>query len=118
MQAVNKYSDYHPVVWLTANNQVTAQNTGLSDDKLMCRINIKTDGRFWRYLRWRDFCDKYHADRFKQSASDHANWYICESEIPLTDFAKVEFLDQDDLYKEAHQIPGFSLEDVAPELFA
>ena len=89
----------------------------------MCRINIKTDGRFWRYLRWRDFCDKYHADRFataalKQSGSDHANWYICESEIPLADFAKVEFLDQDGLYKEAHQIPGFSLEDVAPELFA
>ena len=86
-------------------------------------INIKTDGRFWRYLRWRDFCDKYHADRFataalKQSASDHANWYICESEIPLADFAKVEFLDQDGLYKEAHHIPGFSLEDVAPELFA
>ena len=44
MQAVNKYSDYHPVVWLIANDQVTAQNTGLSDDKLMCRINIKTDG--------------------------------------------------------------------------
>lgn len=123
MQAVDKYKDHHPVVWLTANDQVTAQNTGLSDDKLMCRINIKTDGRFWRYLRWRDFCDKYHADRFataalKQSASDYANWYICESEIPLADFAKVEFLDQDGLYKEAHQIPGFSLEDVAPELFA
>ena len=68
MQAVNKYSDYHPVVWLTANDQVTTQNTGLSDDKLMCRINIKTDGRFWRYLRWRDFCDKYHADRFATAA--------------------------------------------------
>ena len=86
MQAVDKYKDHHPVVWLTANDQVTAQNTGLSDDKLMCRINIKTDGRFWRYLRWRDFCDKYHADRFataalKQSGSDHANWYICESEF-------------------------------------
>ena len=48
MQAVDKYKDHHPVVWLTANDQVTAQNTGLSDDKLMCRINIKTDGRFWR----------------------------------------------------------------------
>ena len=43
MQAVDKYKDHHPVVWLTANDQVTAQNTGLSDDKLMCRINIKTD---------------------------------------------------------------------------
>ena len=67
MQAVNKYSNYHPVVWLTASNQVTAQNTGLSDDKLMCRINVKTDGRFWQYIRWRDFCDKYHADRFATS---------------------------------------------------
>ena len=46
----------------------------LSDDKLMCRINIKTDGRFWRYLRWRDFCDKYHADpalRWLHSSSQH-----------------------------------------------
>ena len=68
MQAVDKYKDHHPVVWLTANDQVTAQNTGLSDDKLMCRINIKTDGRFWRYLRWRDFCNKYHADRFATAA--------------------------------------------------
>ena len=123
MQAVNKYSDYHPVVWLTASDQVTAQNTGLSDDKLMCRINIKTDGRFWRYLRWRDFCDKYDADRFataalKQSASDNANWYICESEIPLANFAEVEFLNQDGLYKEAYEILGFSIENVALELFA
>ena len=54
----------------------------------------------------------------KQSAPDHANWYICESEILLADFAKVEFLDQNGLYKEAHQIPGFSFEDIAPELFA
>ena len=38
MQAVDKYKDHHPVVWLTANDQVTAQNTGLSDDKLMCRF--------------------------------------------------------------------------------
>ena len=123
MRAVDKYKDHHPVVWLTANDHVTAQNTGLSDDKLGCRISIQTNGKFWHYLRWRDFCDKYHADPFmmsvlKRSAPDHANWYICESEIPLADFAKVEFLDQDGLYKEAHEIPGFSLEDVAPELFA
>jgi len=32
MQAVDKYKDHHPVVWLTANDQATAQNTGLSDD--------------------------------------------------------------------------------------
>ena len=118
----HKYENYHPVVWLTANDRAGAKNTGLSNDKIMCRITIKTEGKIWRYLPWRAFYDKYNADRsiastLKQTADDYRNWYVCESEIPVTDFAKVEFLDEDGTYKAENDIPGFSLSDVAPELF-
>ena len=63
IKAVDKYENYHPVVWLTANDHAGAKNTGLSNDKIMCRITIKTNGKIWRYLPWRTFCDKYNADR-------------------------------------------------------
>ena len=57
-KSVDKYENYHPVVWLTANDHAGAKNTGLSNDKIMCRITIKTNGKIWRYLPWRTFCDK------------------------------------------------------------
>lgn len=121
-KAVDKYENYHPVVWLTANDRAGAQNTGLSNDKIMCRITIRTKGKIWRYLPWRAFCDKYNADRsiasnLKQTADDYRNWYVCESEIPVADFAKVEFLAGDGAYKDEKDIPGFALADIAPELF-
>ena len=40
-----------------------------------------------------------------------------ESEIPVADYIKVEFLGEDGTYKAENDIPGFSLSDVAPELF-
>jgi len=121
-KAVDKYENYHPVVWLTANDHAGAQNTGLSDDKIMCRITIRTEGKIWRYLPWSTFCDKYHADRstasaLKQTADDYRNWYVCESEIPASDFAKVEFLAEDHTYKDEKDIPGFALTEIAPEIF-
>lgn len=122
IKAVDKYENYHPVVWLTANDHAGAKNTGLSNDKIMCRITIKTNGKIWRHLPWRTFCDKYNADRsvastLKQTANDYLNWYVCESEIPVADFAKVEFLAEDGTYKDEKDIPGFALTDIAPELF-
>lgn len=121
VKAVDKYENYHPVVWMTANDRAGAKNTGLSNDKIMCRITIKTEGKIWRYLPWRAFYDKYNADRsiastLKQTADDYRNWYVRESEIPVEDFAKVEFLAEDGTYKAENDIPGFSLSDVAPEL--
>lgn len=94
----------------------------LSDDKIMCRITIRTEGKIWRYLPWSTFCDKYHADRstasaLKQTADDYRNWYVCESEIPASDFAKVEFLAEDHTYKDEKDIPGFALTEIAPEIF-
>ena len=110
------------VDWLTANDHAGAKNTGLSNDKIMCRLTIRTNGKIWRYLPWRTFCDKYNADRsvastLKQTANDYLNWYVCESEIPVADFAKVEFLAEDGTYKDEKDIPGFALTDIAPELF-
>ena len=121
-KSVDKYENYHPVVWLTANDHAGAKNTGLSNDKIMCRITIRPNGKIWRYLPWRTFCDQYNADRsvtstLKQTANDYLNWYVCESEIPVADFAKVEFLAEDGTYKDEKDIPGFALTDIAPELF-
>lgn len=121
-KCVDRYENYHPVIWLTANDHANAQNTGLSNEKIMCRITIKTEGKTWRYLPWRVFCDKYNADNsitsaLKQTADDYKNWYVCESEILVSDFARVDFLAEDGFYKDEKDIPGFSLSDVAPELF-
>lgn len=44
-KSVDKYENYHPVVWLTANDHAGAKNTGLSNDKIMCRITIRTNGK-------------------------------------------------------------------------
>ena len=49
-KSVDKYENYHSVVWLTANDHAGAKNTGLSNDKIMCRITIRTNGKIWRYL--------------------------------------------------------------------
>ena len=57
------------------------------------------------------------ASTLKQTANDYLNWYVCESEIPVADFAKVEFLAEDGTYKDEKDIPGFALTDIAPELF-
>ena len=86
VKAVDKYENYHPVVWMTANDRAGAKNTGLSNDKIMCRITIKTEGKIWRYLPWRAFYDKYNADRsiastLKQTADDYRNWYVRESQL-------------------------------------
>lgn len=93
-----------------------------SNDKIMCHITIKVNGKIRYHLPWRAFCDKYNADRnvastLKQTADDYQNWYVCESEIPVADFAKVEFLAGDGTYKDEKDIPGFALTDIAPELF-
>ena len=88
----------------------------------MCHITIKVNGKIRYHLPWRAVCDKYNADRnvastLKQTADDYQNWYVCESEIPVADFAKVEFLAGDGTYKDEKDIPGFALTDIAQELF-
>ena len=35
IKAVDKYENYHPVVWLTANDHAGAKNTGLSNLSLI-----------------------------------------------------------------------------------
>lgn len=44
VKAVDKYENYHPVVWMTANDRAGAKNTGLSNDKIMCRIHHQDRG--------------------------------------------------------------------------
>ena len=94
---VDEYENYHPVVWLTSNAEVQYDETGLSMEKMKCRITIPTKGASWRYLRWPEFCEKYHADPAvvaalkSGSGSDWRNWYVCESEIPMSYFSAVDF---------------------------
>lgn len=51
IKAVDKYENYHPVVWLTANDRAGAKNTGLSNDKISCaaslsKLKVKSGGIF------------------------------------------------------------------------
>lgn len=93
---VDEHENYHPVVWLTANPEARYDETGLGEEKTGCRITIPTKGATWRYLRWPEFCEKYHADPAVVAAlkagngADWKNWYVCESEIPVTDFSAVD----------------------------
>lgn len=44
-RSVNKYSNYHPVVWLTANAEAVADGNGLYSAKMQCRLTIPTKRR-------------------------------------------------------------------------
>ncbi len=46
--AVNKYSNHHPVVWLTANAEAAADENGLSD-QVPCRSG---SGKLFEAVRW------------------------------------------------------------------
>ncbi len=99
--AVNKYSNYHPVVWLTANAEAAADENGLYSAKTQCRLTIPTQGKNWKFMKWTDFLTKYHADPaqasfLKQSSgSDWKNWYICEEAISLSDVSLIEIRQPD-----------------------
>jgi len=103
-RAVNKYSDYHPVVWLTANENAVADENGLYEAKIQCRLTIPTKGRRWKFLKWTDFLSKYHADpieanRLKRfSGADWKNWYVCEEPISLSDVSRIDGLQPDGTY--------------------
>ena len=101
---VDEYEHYHPVVWLTSNPDAKNDETGLNVEKTACRISIPTKGAPWRYLRWPEFCEKYHADPAIVASlkagygADWKSWYVCESEIPIADFSAVDFSPDAALY--------------------
>ncbi len=107
--AVNKYSNYHPVVWLTANADAVADENGLSRTKTQCRLTIPTKGRRWKFLKWTDFLSKYNAapliaKSLKQGGgADWRNWYVCEEPIPVSEFSAVETLQPDGSYAAIEQ---------------
>ena len=102
--AVNKYSTYHPVVWLTANADAVADENGLYGAKMQCRLTIATEDRRWKFLKWTDFLTKYHADPIqagalkRASGSDWKKWYVCEEPISVSDIACFEMLQPDGTY--------------------
>ena len=103
-RSVNKYSNYHPVVWLTANAEAVADETGLYGAKMQCRLTIPTKGRRWKFLKWTDFLSKYHADPLIASSlkqgngADWRNWYVCEDPIPASEVSLFEMLQPDGDY--------------------
>ncbi len=102
--AVNKYSNYHPVVWLTANADAAADENGLYHTKTQRRLTIPTKGRNWKFLKWTDFLSKYNADplnarSLKQgSGADWRNWYVCEEPIPVSEISAFDALQPDGSY--------------------
>lgn len=102
--SVNKYSNYHPVVWLTANADAVAGENGLYGAKMQCRITIPTKGKTWKFMKWTDFLEKYHAEPRQAAAlkrasgSDWKNWYVCEEPISVSDISLFELLQPDGTY--------------------
>ncbi len=102
--AVNKYSNYHPVVWLTANADAAADENGLYSAKTQCRLTIPTKGRHWKFLKWTDFLSKYNADPLIASSlkrgtgADWRNWYVCEEPIPVSEISAFEERQPDGSY--------------------
>ena len=103
-RSVNKYSNYHPVVWLTANADAVPDENGHYGAKIQCRLTIPTKGRRWKFLKWTDFLSKYHADPLIASSlkqgngADWRNWYICEEPIPVSEVSTFEVLQPDGSY--------------------
>lgn len=104
---VNKYSNYHPVVWLTANAEAAADENGLYSAKTQYRLTIPTQGKNWKFMKWTDFLTKYHADPAqasflkKSGGSDWKNWYVCEEPISLSDVSVIECRQADGSYQVA-----------------
>lgn len=101
---VNTYANYHPVVWLTANDAAIANETGLYDAKMGARFVIPTEDLVFHIMRWTDFTTKYHAapDVIKAmkdgNGADWKNWYVCDCPIDLGFVDRIEVLTQDGTY--------------------
>lgn len=104
-RVANEYANYHPVVWLTANDKAIAEESGLHEAKLEARFVIPTDKLRFHILRWTDFTDKYHAAPYviralkSGNGADWKNWYVCEIPIPLDCVERIEIRTEDGTYR-------------------
>ena len=101
----NKYANYHPVVWLTANAAAAANETGLYEAKTEARFVIPTEDLKHHILHWPEFTAKYHASpdavrALKQAnGGDWKNWYVCDCPISLGLVDKIEVRTEDGSYR-------------------
>lgn len=104
-RAKNKYANYHPVVWLTANAAAAANETGLYEAKTEARFVIPTEDLKHHILHWPEFTAKYHASpdavrALKQAnGGDWKNWYVCDCPISLGLVDKIEVRTEDGSYR-------------------
>lgn len=88
---VDKYANYHPVVWFTADSNAVATENGLDDLKTQCVLVIKTAAHRHSYMSWMDFTSKYNSPpdvvaRLKKSnGGGWKQWYIRETPIDVTE---------------------------------
>ncbi len=104
-RSVDKYANFHPVVWLTANDAAAVENTGLSPAKLQARIVFRADLMQDFILHWPDFTEKYHASpvatKFlkEKNGEDWENWFVCEGGLGLGYADRIEVRDKNGNYQ-------------------
>jgi hypothetical protein len=94
---VGDTDDIRPVVWLTFNPNATQEELGtvqqVAADKRkdVVRIAVKQTKDMPSWFAWHtsNGGDAETFRRYKATASDWANWYICEHEIPVEEFVEV-----------------------------
>lgn len=95
---------YKPVVWLTEDEEVTVENTGLNSslDKTEIRIAVKKQPYFKKWKKWskENNINKEWA-AILERGKNASSWWICETRIKLEDsVVKIENTKTGEVYFE------------------
>lgn len=92
---VDETDEYRPVVWLTSDNGASATSLGNFQDphgkKTDVRISIAKARDMHPWYRWaqENGIDRFWFKSLKRAASGWRSFYVCEREIPVSEFVDV-----------------------------
>lgn len=94
---VGDTDDIRPVVWLTSNPYATQEELGTYQqvapekrkDTVRIAVTKTADMKSWLSWHTSNHGDERTAERFKATALDWMNWYVCERDIPVEEFVEV-----------------------------
>ena len=97
---VGDNDDYRPVVWLTSSANVTQESLGTVQqvepawrkDVVSIAVRKANDIHSWFAWHTSNGGEPEVVKRFQETAPDWSNWYICEREIPVDEFAEIRVL--------------------------
>lgn len=92
---VSETDGYRPVVWLTNDNGASTESLGNNQDpygkKTEVRISIDKARDMYPWYRWaqENGIDPRWFKGLKRAASGWRHFYVCEREIPVSEFVDV-----------------------------